>query len=297
MREREREREKYQIFNGDCLEIMKSISDKSIDLILCDLPYGTTRNKWDSIIPLDKLWEQYERIIKDNGAILLFAQTPFAQQLGASNLKLLKYEWIWDKKRVTGFLNSKKMPMKRHENILVFYKKLPTYNPQLTKGKPYHTHNKAPSTNYNSFETNYETKNDGWRFPVDIQEFSPETGLHPTQKPVALLEYFIKTYSNELDTVLDNCMGSGSTGVAALNINRRFIGIEKDEKYFEIAKKRIQKGMIIMEKKEEVKVISYETNLMIDLEKLAKEEPDLFNDLVKDYPVKPNTKIIIEVKA
>lgn len=276
---------------------MKSISDKSIDLILCDLPYGTTRNKWDSIIPLDKLWEQYERIIKDNGAILLFAQTPFAQQLGASNLKLLKYEWIWDKKRVTGFLNSKKMPMKRHENILVFYKKLPTYNPQLTKGKPYHTHNKAPSTNYNSFETNYETKNDGWRFPVDIQEFSPETGLHPTQKPVALLEYFIKTYSNELDTVLDNCMGSGSTGVAALNINRRFIGIEKDEKYFEIAKKRIQKGMIIMEKKEEVKVISYETNLMIDLEKLAKEEPDLFNDLVKDYPVKPNTKIIIEVKA
>ncbi len=278
MREREREREKYQIFNGDCLEIMKSISDKSIDLILCDLPYGTTRNKWDSIIPLDKLWEQYERIIKDNGAILLFAQTPFAQQLGASNLKLLKYEWIWDKKRVTGFLNSKKMPMKRHENILVFYKKLPTYNPQLTKGKPYHTHNKAPSTNYNSFETNYETKNDGWRFPVDIQEFSPETGLHPTQKPVALLEYFIKTYSNELDTVLDNCMGSGSTGVAALNINRRFIGIEKDEKYFEIAKKRIQKGMIIMEKKEEVKVISYETNLMIDLEKLAKEEPDLFND-------------------
>ena len=188
----EREREKYQIFNGDCLEIMKSISDKSIDLILCDLPYGTTRNKWDSIIPLDKLWEQYERIIKDNGAILLFAQTPFAQQLGASNLKLLKYEWIWDKKRVTGFLNSKKMPMKRHENILVFYKKLPTYNPQLTKGKPYHTHNKAPSTNYNSFETNYETKNDGWRFPVDIQEFSPETGLHPTQKPVALLEYFIK---------------------------------------------------------------------------------------------------------
>lgn len=275
---------------------MQNICDKSIDLILCDLPYGTTKNKWDSIIPLDKLWKQYERIIKDNGAILLFAQTPFAQQLGASNLKLLKYEWIWDKKRVTGFLNSKKMPMKRHENILVFYKKLPTYNPQLTIGKPYHTHNKAPSTNYNSFETNYETKNDGWRYPVDIQEFSPETGLHPTQKPVALLEYFIKTYSNELDTVLDNCMGSGSTGVAALNTNRKFIGIEKEVEYFEIAKKRIQKGMIIMDKKEEIKVISYETNLMIDLEKLAKEEPELFNDLVKDYPISPNTKIIIEVK-
>lgn len=275
---------------------MQDIPNKSIDLILCDLPYGTTRNKWDSIIPLDELWKQYERIIKDNGAILLFAQTPFAQQLGASNLKLLRYEWIWDKKRVTGFLNSKKMPMKRHENILVFYKKLPTYNPQLTKGKPYHTYNKAPSTNYNSFETNYETKNDGWRFPVDIQEFTPETGLHPTQKPVPLLEYFIKTYSNEMDTVLDNCMGSGSTGIAALNTNRKFIGIEKDEKYFEIAKKRIKKGMIVMEKKEEMKVVIYETNLMIDLEKLAKEEPDLFHDLVKDYPIETNTKIIIEVK-
>lgn len=226
---------------GDCLELMKSIPDSSIDMILCDLPYGTTRNKWDSIIPLDQLWKQYERIIKFNGAILLFAQTPFAQQLGASNLKLLRYEWVWDKKRVTGFLNSKKMPMKRHENILVFYKKLPTYNPQLTNGKPYHTYNKAPSTNYNSFETNYETKNDGWRFPTDIQNFSPETGLHPTQKPVALLEYLIKTYTNENDIVLDNCMGSGSTGIACINTNRNFIGIELDENYFNIAKDRIEK--------------------------------------------------------
>lgn len=224
---------------GDCLKLMKDIHDKSIDMILCDLPYGTTKNKWDSIIPLDELWEQYERIIKDNGAILLFSQTPFAQQLGASNLKLLKYEWIWDKKRVTGFLNSKKMPMKKHENILVFYKKLPTYNPQFTRGKPYHTYKKAPSTNYNFFETNYETKNDGWRFPVDIQSFSPETGLHPTQKPIALLEYLIKTYTNENETVLDNCMGSGSTGVACVNTNRNFIGIEIDDNYFNIAKKRI----------------------------------------------------------
>lgn len=228
------------IRQGDCLELIKDIPNKSIDMILCDLPYGRTMNKWDSIIPLDKLWKEYERVIKDNGAIVLFSQTPFTQILGASNIKLLKYEWIWDKKRATGFLNSKKMPMKRHENILVFYKKMPTYNPQLTKGKPYHTYNKAQSTNYNKFKTDYETKNNGWRYPVDIQEFSPETGSHPTQKPVALLEYLIKTYTNENDIVLDNCMGSGSTGVACININRNFIGMELDKNYFEIAKKRLK---------------------------------------------------------
>lgn len=232
--------EGISLFKGDCLDVMKNIRDKSIDLILCDLPYGTTRNKWDSIIPLDELWKEYKRIIKEHAAILLFAQTPFAQKLGASNLKMLKYEWIWDKGRVTGFLNSRKMPMKKHENILVFYNKLPVYNPQLTEGKPYHTYNKAPSTNYGKYSEHYETKNDGWRFPVDIINFSPEVGLHPTQKPVKLLEYFIKTYSNEGDVVLDNCMGSGSTGVAAVNLKRKFIGIEKDEKYFNIAKNRIE---------------------------------------------------------
>ena len=231
------------LYNGDCLEVMKSIPDKSIDMILCDLPYGTTRNKWDSIIPLEKLWIQYKRIIKDNGVIALFAQTPFDKVLGSSNLKMLRYEWIWNKKRPTGFLNSKKMPMKQHENILVFYKKLPVYNPQLTKGKPYHTYSKSASTNYNKFNTNYETKNDGWRYPIDIQSFSPETGLHPTQKPIALLEYLIKTYTNENELVLDNCMGSGSTGIACINTNRKFIGIELDNNYFNIAKDRINKRL------------------------------------------------------
>lgn len=231
------------LYNGDCLEVMKSIPDKSIDMILCDLPYGTTQNKWDSIIPLEKLWIQYKRIIKDNGAIALFAQTPFDKVLGSSNLKMLRYEWIWNKKRPTGFLNSKKMPMKQHENILVFYKKLPVYNPQLTKGKPYHTYSKSASNNYNKFNTNYETKNDGWRYPIDIQSFSPETGLHPTQKPVALLEYLIKTYTNENELVLDNCMGSGSTGIACINTNRKFIGIELDNNYFNIAKDRIDKRL------------------------------------------------------
>ena len=231
------------LYNGDCLEVMKSIPDKSIDMILCDLPYGTTRNKWDSIIPLEKLWIQYKSIIKDNGAIALFAQTPFDKVLGSSNLKMLRYEWIWNKKRPTGFLNSKKMPMKQHENILVFYKKLPVYNPQLTKGKPYHTYSKSASTNYNKFNTNYETKNDGWRYPIDIQSFSPETGLHSTQKPVALLEYLIKTYTNENELVLDNCMGSGSTGIACINTNRKFIGIELDNNYFNIAKDRINKRL------------------------------------------------------
>lgn len=231
------------LYNGDCLEVMKSIPDKSMDMILCDLPYGTTKNKWYSIIPLEKLWIQYKRIIKDNGAIALFAQTPFDKVLGSSNLKMLRYEWIWNKKRPTGFLNSKKMPMKQHENILVFYKKLPVYNPQLTKGKPYHTYSKSASTNYNKFNTNYETKNDGWRYPIDIQSFSPETGLHPTQKPIDLLEYLIKTYTNENELVLDNCMGSGSTGIACINTNRKFIGIELDNNYFNIAKDRIDKRL------------------------------------------------------
>jgi site-specific DNA-methyltransferase (adenine-specific) len=231
---------------GDCLELMKDIPDGSIDMILCDLPYGTTRNKWDAVIPFEPLWEQYKRIIKDNGCIALFAQCPFDKVLGCSNLKMLRYEWIWNKKRPTGFLNSKKMPMKQHENILIFYHKLPTYNPQLTKGKPYITKNKAKSSNYNRFNTEYETRNDGWRYPIDIQDCPPQTGNHPTQKPVALLEYLVKTYTNEGDTVLDNCMGSGSTGVACVNTNRNFIGMELDRQYFEIAVQRIaeayQKG-------------------------------------------------------
>ena len=227
---------------GDCLELMKNIPDESIDMILCDLPYGTTRNKWDSIISLDKLWEQYERIIKNNGAIVLFSQMPFTIILAESNFKRLKYEWIWEKEQGTGFLNSKKMPLKSHENILVFYKKQPTYNPQMRIGfKPYIIKKGNHGSNYGN-DKGAITISNGERFPLDIINFKRDKDkLHPTQKPVALLEYLIKTYTNENDTVLDNCMGSGSTGVACINTNRNFIGIEIDDHYFKIAKERIEK--------------------------------------------------------
>ena len=230
------------IKQGDCLELMKDIPDESIDMILCDLPYGTTKNKWDSVIPLNKLWKSYERIIKDNGAIVLFSQMPFSAELVHSNLKLFKYEWIWQKDNGTGFLNAKKMPLKIHENILVFYKKLPLYNPQMRTGfKPYKCKQGRHSTNYGAYEQGHITESNGERYPIDIIKFKKDSGLHPTQKPVALLEYLIKTYTNEGETVLDNCMGSGSTGIACVNTNRNFIGIELDEKYFNIAKERIEK--------------------------------------------------------
>lgn len=226
---------------GDCLEVMKTIPDKSIDMILCDLPYETTQNKWDSVIDLEKLWEQYRRVIKDNGAIVLFAQTPFDKVLGASNLKMLKYEWIWQKSKPTGHLNSKKMPMKEHENIIIFYKKLPTYNPQGLIKKEIATIRKGRcgnGTNYGKSDS--DALQEFENYPRDILKVQSEaTTLHPTQKPVELLEYLIKTYTNENETVLDNCMGSGSTGVACVNTNRNFIGIELNEKYFNIAKERI----------------------------------------------------------
>ena len=228
------------IRQGDCLELMKEIPDTSIDMILCDLPYGTTKNKWDSVIPLNKLWKSYERIIKDNGAIVLFSQMPFSAELVHSNLKLFKYEWIWQKDNGTGFLNAKKMPLKIHENILVFYKKLPLYNPQMRTGfKPYKCKQGRHSTNYGAYEQGHITESNGERYPIDIIKFKKDSGLHPTQKPVELLEYLIKTYTNENETVLDNCMGSGSTGVACINTNRNFIGYELDEKYFKIAEERI----------------------------------------------------------
>lgn len=227
------------LYNGDCLELMKDIPEKSIDLILCDLPYGTTCNKWDTPINLESLWKEYERIIKDNGAIVLFAQTPFDKVLGASNIKLLKYEWIWEKEMGTGFLNAKKMPLKNHENILVFYKKPPIYNPQMREGKPYTIVQGGESSNYGDYHR-VTTENSGERYPVSIIKFNRDKEkMHPTQKPVALCEYFIKTYTNEGATVLDNCMGSGTTGVACKNLNRDFIGIELDENYFKIAKERI----------------------------------------------------------
>lgn len=221
---------------------MSKLPNKSIDMILCDLPYGTTKNKWDCAIDLKQLWNQYERLIKDNGCICLFAQTPFDKVLGNSNLKLLKYEWIWEKENATGFLNAKKMPLKIHENILVFYKKLPIYNPQMREGyKPYKCKQGSHSSNYSDYEQGHITESDGKRFPIDIIKFKRDKEkLHPTQKPVSMLEYLIKTYTNENMLVLDNCMGSGSTGVACLNTNRKFIGFELDKEYFEIAKKRIE---------------------------------------------------------
>ena len=237
---------RIDLIKGDCLEKMKDISNKSMDMILCDLPYGTTKNKWDSIIPLDKLWEQYNRVVKDNGAIILFAQTPFDKVLGYSNLKMLKYEWIWEKTSATGYLNAKKMPMKAHENILVFYKKLPTYNPQKTTGhkrkvsKAEHKINCVKTTNYGVHDlTTYDSTE---RYPRSVQVFKTDKqkeALHPTQKPVELLEYLIKTYTNENETVLDNTMGSGSTGVACVKTKRNFIGIELEDDYFDIAKNRI----------------------------------------------------------
>ena len=235
-----------KIYNMDCLEGMKLIDDKSIDMILCDLPYGTTKNKWDCIIPLDKLWIQYKRVIKDNGAIVLFAQTPFDKVLGYSNLQMLKYEWIWQKENGTGFLNSKKMPLKNHENILVFYKKLPCYNPQMRTGfKPYKCKQGRGSSNwnYNEKQGGHITENNGERFPIDVLQFNRESGFHPTQKPVGLCEYLIKTYTNEGETVLDNCMGSGTTAIACINTNRNFIGFEIDKHYCDIANERIQKAL------------------------------------------------------
>lgn len=230
-----------ELKQGDCLELMKDIPDKSIDMILCDLPYGTTVCKWDTIIPFDKLWEQYNRIIKDNGAIVLFGNEPFSSQLRLSNLKNYKYDWVWDKKRGSNFATVKIRPFNSFENIMVFYKKQPTYNPQMWKSTPYTCNQgyvgEAKQTGL--YRDNVITVNNGDRYPLTILSFSKETGLHPTQKPVALLDYLIKTYTNEGDVVLDNCMGSGSTGVACVNTNRNFIGIELDENYFKIAKERI----------------------------------------------------------
>lgn len=230
---------------GDCLEVMKDIPDKSIDMILCDLPYGTTACKWDIVIPFEPLWEQYKRIIKDKGAIVLFGSEPFSSKLRLSNLKMYKYDLIWDKNKGTQPQLAKIQPMKSHENISVFGKGRITYNPQFEVGTPYYRNNKGSTSKDNMIKTlkPIEQKNSGFRYPKTIlkfsRDFSAQTRLHPTQKPVTLLEYLIKTYSNEGERILDNCMGSGSTGVACINTNRNFIGIELDKEYFKIAKERI----------------------------------------------------------
>jgi site-specific DNA-methyltransferase (adenine-specific) len=234
---------KIELYQGDCLEIMKQIPDKSIDMILCDLPYGTTACKWDVVIPFEPLWNEYNRIIKTNGAIVLFGSQPFTSKLVMSNLQDFKYEIIWQKTLSTNFMLSKKQIAKKHENICVFYKKQCTYNPQMEEGKPYKdkSRKRTVGVHGNAVTTKKPIINDGTRYPSSVQLFSNGNNhnFHPTQKPVTLLEWLIKTYTNEGETVLDNCMGSGSTGVAAKNLNRDFIGIELDENYFEIAKSRI----------------------------------------------------------
>jgi len=234
------------ILHGDCLELMKDIPDGSIDMILCDLPYGTTACKWDTVIPFEPLWEQYERIIKDSGAIVLTSMQPFASALTMSNIKLFKYEWIWNKSKATGFLNAKKQPLRSHENVLVFYKKQPTYNPQMVKGELHHRGQKAQSkqtTVYGNFSFDLYYSDE--YYPQTVRFFNvQERAIHPTQKPVALFEYLIKTYTNEGETVLDNCAGSGTTAIACINTNRKYICMEKDAGYFEIMRKRIEQHKV-----------------------------------------------------
>lgn len=236
-----------KLYHGDCLEVMKDIEEKSIDMILCDLPYGTTACKWDCVIPFEPLWEQYNRIIKDNGAILLFGSEPFSSFLRMSNLKMYKYDWIWDKKTGLGFLDSKYRPLKQHEIISVFGKggvsngskiQMKYYPQGLIKTTKKNSNSKSNILNSEPKQRK-ELNTEYTNYPKTIITFSRVSGLHPTQKPVDLLEYLIKTYTLENETVLDNCMGSGSTGVACINTNRNFIGIEKDDRYFEIAKNRI----------------------------------------------------------
>ena len=239
-----------QLYNGDCLELMKNIPDGSVDMVLCDLPYGTTRNKWDCIIPLDRLWEQYKRVIKDNGAIVLFSAEPFTSILITSNMQWFRYDLIWAKTQGSDFLNANRKPLRSHENICVFYKKQPTYNPQKTEGKPYKAKSgETTSSNFGKFNGNHHTENkDGKRCPLTVLNFSGEHNKgkqHPTQKPIDLLEWIIKTYTNAEETVLDNCMGVGSCGVACINTNRNFIGIELDKGYFDIAEKRINEAQNI----------------------------------------------------
>lgn len=244
------------LIHGDCFDIFPSIPDKSINAIICDLPYGTTRCKWDSILPLENLWYEYKRVIKDNGVILLFAQTPFDKVLGCSNLDWLKYEWIWEKPQATGYFNAKKMPMKAHENILVFYDNTPTFNPQKTYGhKPINSYTKRKDVSnktevYGKVKMDVSGGGETDRYPRSVQIFSSDKQknkldgtIHPTQKPLALMEMLVKTYTNEGDMVLDNTMGSGTTNLACLRLNRSSIGIEKEEKYFNIAVKRCSSYM------------------------------------------------------
>lgn len=241
---------KVELWQGDCLELMKDISDKSIDCIICDLPYGTTSCAWDIIIPFESLWKQYNRIIKDNGAIILFGQEPFSSLLRISNLDDYRYDIYWEKERLTNINQVKRRVGKTVETISVFYRKQSTYNPQMIKydGKPRTNkvrNGKLGKLTDNQEKSVYEYNDNGWRYPTQVWKYQRDcltSNFHPTQKPVALLENLVKTFSNENDTVLDNCMGSGSTGVACINTNRDFIGIELDDTYFKVACSRINQA-------------------------------------------------------
>ena len=245
--------ENIKLYKGDCLIEMDKIADKSIDMILADLPYGTTACKWDTVIPFDKLWEQYERIIKPNGAIVLTASQPFTSALVMSNPKLFRYEWIWEKSKASNFLLAKKQPLKAHESILVFSKETPNYYPIMEQGKPFKGEGRSKKGSKwdginEVLNATFRNDNEGTRYPRSVKYFvtaeSEKIGaLHPSMKPQLLFEYLIKTYTNEGDLVLDNTAGSGTTGVACVNTNRHFIGIEKDEKYFEIAENRIKQAV------------------------------------------------------
>ena len=250
-----------KIYNEDCLVGMDKIDDKSIDMILCDLPYGTTSANWDTIIPFEPLWIQYKRIIKDNGIIVLTSVQPFTSLLVVSNLKMFKYQWYWLKSRATGYLNAKKQPMRNVEDVCIFYSNQPTYNPILTKKDTKNIRKNGLKNPKNKKDTIYGSQkicqiNEFREIPIDMSypnsticidcENNSKT-IHPTQKPVALFEYLIKTYTNENDLVLDNCIGSGTTAIACLNLKRNFIGFELDKNYFGVANERI-----INHKKEEI---------------------------------------------
>lgn len=236
-----------KLYHGDCLELMKEIPDGSVDMVLCDLPYGTTACKWDVVIPFDNLWEQYGRICKETAAIVLTASQPFTSMLVMSNIKMFRHEWIWQKNRGSNFANTVREPFKEHEEVIVFSKGKWTYNKQMQERTgsgldrvKYGLKWESKSENYGQFDTKSSSQ-PKLRVPSSVQKFNTEVGLHPTQKPIALFDYLIRTYSNEGETVLDNCMGSGTTGVACVRTDRNFIGIENDERYFNIAKERIER--------------------------------------------------------
>ena len=259
-----------ELWQGDCLELMKNIPDGSVDLVLCDLPFGVTQNSWDNNIPFSDLWEQYHRVLKENGAIVLHCQQPFTSKLILSNEKEFKYCWNWHKKQCSGFLNAKKQPLRNCEDIAVFYRKQCTYNPQMRKGKPQLKNTGGKTSNYGKFT--YQPHISEMYYPTTVLSFPLQRfkGGHPTQKPVTLLEYLIRTYTNDGEVVLDNCMGSGSTGVACVNTNRRFIGIELDPGYFETARKRIE------EAQEQTK------NVALDDDGLSKSLKELGKELESD---------------